>query len=105
MRVTKEEQTTTTVLDDVICNRCGASCKIDKKDPNIYFAQCTAKGGFGSPRLIDGYKYTFEVCEGCFIEIAKTFQHPPTVRDVGLFGESDNPPEVTWEETIRPEKS
>ena len=99
MRIIKEEHATTTVLDDVICNRCGKSCKINK-DPNIYFAQCTTRGSCGSPRLVDGYKYTFEVCEDCFIEIAKTFQHPPTVRAVGLFGEGDNPPEITWEETI-----
>jgi len=106
MRITKEEPTTKAVLDDVICNRCGKSCKAGGNDlNNIYFAKCVARGGFGSPCLVDGYEYTFEVCEGCFIDIAKAFKHPPTVRDLGLFGESDSPPEITWEETIREDKT
>ena len=101
MRITQEKQTVKTVIDDVICNRCGKSCKASGDNPNFFYARCVADGGYGSRRFVVGHRYAFDLCEDCTIEVARGFKHSPNVRYIGLFNESDGPPEVTWEETIR----
>ena len=77
-----EERHTTTrvVVDDVVCNRCGKSCK-DSMDMNYEgLLEATVRGGFAS-KLGDGVEHRFSLCEDCLIELFKDFKHAPTTED------------------------
>ncbi len=98
MQITKETTVAKTEVDDVICNNCGKSCK--SSDGSVFSAHAVAFGGFGSRRLADQHLYRFDLCEDCTCAIAKNFKIPPEVRFCGPWDESDEDPEISWEETL-----
>lgn len=70
---------------DVICNKCGESCKENDctDSPGIGNVFCglvevSVDGGYFSPVFDDGIGYKFSVCERCLDEYFKTFKHPPS---------------------------
>ena len=99
MNVIQEISKTVKQIADVICNRCGRSCR-DPASGGIFAARAEAFGGYGSRRFADMHRYRFDLCEDCTIEVARTFKHPPEVRMVGLSGHGDGEPEVAWEAIV-----
>lgn len=65
------------VIDDILCNKCGKSCKEDCGEDVIEYCgliETTIEGGYFSPVLEDAVKYTFSLCEECLNELFKTFK-------------------------------
>lgn len=85
MRITHIETKTeeSTVLDDILCNRCGGSCKTEIGNYEG-LVETVIQGGDDS-KLGDMVRFTFSICEPCLKEIFATFKHPPEVND--LMGE------------------
>lgn len=75
MRKTHKATVETEVTDDVICNRCGESCKTDCGYEGLF--GCNVVGGYGSKHLGDMNQYVFDICEACLIEWFKSFKIDP----------------------------
>lgn len=61
------------VLDDIICNKCGRSCK-DSSEMNYEgLLEISVEGGYASI-LGDTVKYTFSLCEECLKELFESFK-------------------------------
>jgi hypothetical protein len=73
------------VVDDIVCNRCGKSCK-DKCDMNFEgLLEVTVQGGYAS-LLGDSHSYVFSICESCLKEMfEKEFKIAPEDHP-GMFG-------------------
>ena len=69
--VTKEQ----VVWADVICNRCGESCRSGAYADDYEYAGLNARWGYGSDS--DGQEFHADICEKCFYEIIKDFKLPP----------------------------
>ncbi len=68
------------VTDDIICNKCGNSCK-DSCDMNYEgLIEASVFGGYAS-KLGDQVNYEFSLCEDCLIELFKTFKHNPRINN------------------------
>lgn len=74
MIITTEVQQTVNVISDIICNKCGESCK------NLYgyegLLEAEVHGGYGSEHVGDMNKHKFSMCEKCFMELSATFKIP-----------------------------
>lgn len=66
------------VIDDIVCNKCGGSCKsADEYDTNFYgLIETYIEGGYNSISLEDGMSYTFSLCEKCLKELFENFKIP-----------------------------
>lgn len=74
MKTTKTEMVEQEITEDVICNKCGNSCK---KDHGFYgLIEHTVSGGYESEPLSDGTNYTFSLCEKCLDGLFDTFKVP-----------------------------
>lgn len=80
MKITKEYQRFVTEVQDVICNKCGESCRTDgggddtgHKEFDGLIEAC-AHGGYWSKVIGDMNCYRFSLCETCLVEFAKTFK-------------------------------
>jgi hypothetical protein len=67
------------VVDDVLCNMCGNSCRAYNYDGLIEY---TIECGYGS-KLGDGNYYTFSLCEDCLKLMFGKFKLPVTVAAAG----------------------
>ena len=77
MRKTHTETKHVVVLDDILCNQCGKSCK-DKDGWNyVGLIEAEVSGGFGSKVLGDMNQYTFSICEECLGTMFKSFAIAP----------------------------
>jgi hypothetical protein len=80
MKITKEKTITETVtiVEDIICNNCGESCKTDS-DFNQYdgLIEVCVSGGYFSKFIGDLNSYTFSLCEKCVMEMIKSFKINP----------------------------
>lgn len=63
-------------IEDVICNKCGKSCKVilDDKTFTYEHANIYTTWGYGSER--DGEAHDAHLCEQCFYKVVKGFKHP-----------------------------
>lgn len=93
MKVVHFEEHTikTEVIDDILCNRCGKSCRIDTDAENL--SNCTdARACFGGLTgaevfgkyesghgLFDMTRYKFSICELCLVEMFDSFKIPPDI--------------------------
>jgi hypothetical protein len=98
MRITGKATITTEQTTDVICDRCGESCK--SVDGDVSAVPIDVLGHFGSRRFEDCHRYHLDLCENCAFELARSFKYPPEVRFVGPWGNGDGAPEITWETTL-----
>lgn len=80
MKITQDIQATVTVTKDIICNKCGKSCRTDgggddagHKEFDGLIEVC-AHGGYWSKVIGDMNRYRFSLCETCLVEFAKTFK-------------------------------
>src|SRR5690606_34673443 len=65
---------------DVICNKCGESCKDECGMNYEGLIEYKIMGGFGS-KLGDGSVYQFYLCEDCLKTMFEGFKHNPYVED------------------------
>lgn len=69
--ITKEVEETC----DILCNKCGKSLKCEFNINGLVEAE--VRGAYDSPRLLDGAKYEFSLCEKCLFELFDKFVLPP----------------------------
>lgn len=77
MKITKTEKVLqeVEVTVDIICNKCGKSCKMEH---GFYgMVEATVTGGYESEHLGDLSKRTFSMCEGCLVALFETFEIKP----------------------------
>jgi len=80
MKITKEETITETitVIKDIICNKCGESCKTDIEFGEYDgLIEVCVRGGYFSKFIGDMNSFTFSLCEKCVMEMIKTFKVEP----------------------------
>ena len=66
--VTKE----VTIVDDILCNKCGESLKFEMNYNGLVGAYVV--GGYDSPVLADMATYRFDLCEACLQELFDSFK-------------------------------
>jgi hypothetical protein len=82
MRIIKKVTKEVTVIDDILCNKCGNSCRgVDPSFDWEGLIEVGIIGGYGSTHLGDGNSYEFSLCESCLIALFQTFKHNPKVPD------------------------
>lgn len=64
-------ETTKTYTVDFGCNKCGTELKED------YFINIEYSGGMDSQYIQDCASISFEICEKCFVDFARSLKHPP----------------------------
>lgn len=79
MKIIKSITKTITVdeIDDVICNKCGDSCRQEHRLSNEGLIEISVQGGYWSNYIGDGTRYTFSICEKCLIELFASFKIEP----------------------------
>ena len=77
MRKTNEIEIITTVTDDIICNKCGGSCKCEMNFNGLLEVEVI--GAYDSTHLDDMNKYVFSVCEKCLSELFDSFLIKPEI--------------------------
>lgn len=83
MLVTRKETQEVELIDDVICNKCGKSCR-DETTGLIEAVPLSMTWGYGSSK--DGEGHESHVCEHCYDEIIAGFKIPPEVHEHLLLG-------------------
>lgn len=82
MKVTKEVQQTVTVVKDIICNKCGESCRTDGGGDDTShpefdgLIEAQVHGGYFSEKIGDCSRHIFSLCETCFMDLQSTFKIP-----------------------------
>ena len=81
MKVSHKEPKTTEVevIDDILCNQCGESCKQTLNFEGLLEAH--VQGGYGA-KLGDMDSYIFSICEDCLSTLFDGFKHPPATSNV-----------------------
>lgn len=67
------------VIEDIICNKCGKSCRNHLNFEGLIEAVCS--GGYGSIIIGDETSIKFSLCEPCLGELINSFKHSPSKRD------------------------
>lgn len=75
MRIIKQEQQEITVTTDILCNKCGKSCKGNIGNFNGLIETVIA-GAYDSTHLDDLTRYAFSMCEKCLSELFLEFKIP-----------------------------
>ena len=66
------------VVEDILCNGCGASLK-SSNDDYYGLPTVTVSGGYNSTHLLDNAQYEFALCEKCLKELFDKFKLQPKV--------------------------
>jgi hypothetical protein len=74
MRKLKKARRTVEVVEDVVCNRCGGTCLIEREQ---YGLAAAVEGGYNSTHLADFTIYQFDLCEKCLAELFAGFKIKP----------------------------
>ena len=86
MRKTSEVETVVTVTDDIICNKCGGSCKCEMNFNGLI--EMSVIGAYDSTHLDDMRKYVFSLCEKCLSGLFDSFAIKPEITG-GFFHADD----------------
>jgi len=73
----KVEMREVETVEDVVCNKCGQSCRIGEPGARLFnYGGLTGhvSGCYGSTHLEDGVQYRFDLCEKCVKDLFSTFQ-------------------------------
>lgn len=81
MRTTRRVTREVDEVDDIRCNRCGASCRGTAGMNWCGLIGAEVIGGYDSPALGDMEALAFDVCERCLVEWVATFKHDPRSGD------------------------
>lgn len=76
MEITKKVEELVDKVVDVICDRCGKTCK-DEINLNFEFAEVKAMWGYGSNKDLERHK--IHLCEPCYDETLKTMGIKPQI--------------------------
>ena len=70
-------------IQNIICNRCGESCKDNSPEWTEYCGLIEAKveGRYSSPLISDETSYKFSLCEKCLLELFTTFKIAPEIKE------------------------
>jgi hypothetical protein len=71
----------TTIVDDILCNKCGKSTKHGNGKFSS-FEGCRLKAGFGYGSIKDGDYEHFDLCDQCYVDFTKSFVLPPTTDNI-----------------------
>ena len=74
MKITKKEFQEVEVTADIICNKCGESCRGSIGNFNGLI-EAIVDGTYDSTDLEDGGEYQFSLCEKCLKPILDSFKH------------------------------
>lgn len=77
MKITEVVQTTETVTKDILCNKCGESCRTNEGDGHKEFdglIEVKVMGGYWSKVIGDQNYFEFSLCESCLVVLANTFK-------------------------------
>lgn len=75
MKITKREFKEVEIIADIICNKCGKSCRGPIGNFNGLI-EVQVDGAYDSTDLEDGAIYKFSLCEKCLKPILESFKHP-----------------------------
>lgn len=66
------------VIEDILCNKCGESCKSDVFGTGGFYGlqEATVSADYFSPALEDCTHYVFSLCEHCLVKLFKDFTIP-----------------------------
>jgi len=67
------------IVDDVICNVCGGSCKPSAGAHNYEYATLRAVWGYDSDGR-DGDLHAAHICQACFEKMIVDWKHDPQIR-------------------------
>ena len=89
------EQRESLVTEDVVCNKCGRSCRVGDQGEGFGFQSVELKPWWGYHSSKDGEVHRSHLCEGCYDTLVATFAIAPEVRHY-LVGDPIDPfdPEV-----------
>ena len=76
----RDETRAVRVLDDVVCNRCGKSCRVE--GGNFECASVRVDWGYGSGK--DGTREAWDLCEACHDEVVAAFKIPPDTAEYNI---------------------
>lgn len=80
MRITEQKEVTEvkSITTDILCNKCGGSCKLyEFKENDFEFGgliEVKIMGRYFSSHLEDCRDYTFSICEKCLKELFESFK-------------------------------
>lgn len=75
-------------IKDVICNKCGRSCRVeDRVSSGFVCVEIRVHWGFFSHK--DLASHQSHICEGCYDKLVAGFVIPPVVREHSPFMDSD----------------
>lgn len=77
---------TVEIIEDIICNKCGESCKKNVMGHDDYYGliEVGFSTGYASRKFSDGCYYQFSLCEECLAELFDTFKIDPLMQE-GIF--------------------
>lgn len=77
------------IIEDVLCNKCGETCKTKACDNLEGLIEVVVCGGYGSHFIGDMNQFEFSVCEKCLMEFVATFKIQPVMTDLLGFEEEE----------------
>ena len=85
MKKIKEVEETSKIqyIEDILCNKCGMSCKGEIGNFNGLI-EYTIFGSYDSTHLVDMSNYTFSLCEKCLCVLFNSFSIPIEVNEESL---------------------
>lgn len=75
---TETQETEVEIIEDIICNKCGETCRLWEDGQFGGLIENKYTGGYGSI-LGDMTTYTYSICEKCMKELFDTFKIPVSV--------------------------
>lgn len=79
IKIVKIETQKVEVVEDVICNMCGKSCKVEIFDGVFSIEAVNVRHSFGYGSKQDMISYEFDLCEDCFMKCVKNLKIEPEV--------------------------
>lgn len=76
MKIVKKQTIENEVVEDILCNRCGKSCKNQAGDFDGLI-EAEVCGGYYSEKFEDGLRISFSICETCLVDIISNFKIAP----------------------------
>jgi len=77
MKIVKTEKIEIEIVDDILCDKCGESCKLRDSSEFGGLIEARVCGGYYSTHLEDGEDFNFSICEKCLFEMFKDFKINP----------------------------
>ena len=70
-------------VEDIICNKCGSSCKVSIAEEIDTYEDIAIEHGFGYGTERDGELHVSHLCYECYDKLIASFVYPPTIEELG----------------------